>query len=209
MFGGITEYAGVVRTHDRSSGRLVIGAGSGFAAVEAGASVCINGVCLTAVAIAGSQTSDTTELHFDVSPETYQRSNLGELELGDRTNIEPSLKFGDELGGHLVSGHVHGQVVLQERNSVGENGAFADMLFTGADTRYLVEKGFVALDGASITVGELTDDGFWVHIIPETLERSRIGALQIGDKVNIEYEQNTVTVVDSVERYLAQRNLEG
>ena len=203
MFSGITDYDGVVESH--IEGCLCIVAPQRFATAKQGASIAVNGTCLT-LAKDPAATEQSVELHFDVSPETYRLTNLANLKPGDKVNIERSLQVGDELGGHAISGHVHHTIEVAEIRRVGKGGAFADMRFAGAQRHFLIEKGFVALDGASITVGELTQDGFWVHLIPETLQRSRLGDVQVGDKVNIEYEQATVTAVTAVERFLKDRN---
>lgn len=170
MFTGIVRERGRVVSFDGS--RLVLASGTD---ADIGDSVAIAGVCLT-VAERGDGT-----LSFDVVGETLERSTLGGLSAGDEVNVEPALRAGEPLGGHIVQGHVDG---------VGSLRSSADGL-TWFDAppsvlRYCVEKGSVAVDGTSLTVAALDESGFAAALVPHTLEATTLGALEPGDAVNLE-----------------------
>jgi riboflavin synthase len=147
--------------------------------VEEGDSVAVNGVCLTAVGICGDR------FGADVMRETLRRSSLGEVETGSRVNLELSLRASDRLGGHIVQGHVDGVGAIA---AVREDGFARVVTITaGADVlRYVVEKGSITVDGVSLTVARIDDDGFDVSLIPETLARTTLGAAAPGTPVNLE-----------------------
>jgi len=177
MFTGIVREVGTVDAFDGS--RLVVVAMETAAGSTVGDSVAVAGVCLTVVE------NDDGRLAFDVVPETLARTALGGLERGRAVNIEPSLRVGDQLGGHVVQGHVDG---LGQVRSVREDG-FARRLTIAAEPallRYVVEKGSVAVDGVSLTVADVDADSFVVSLIPETLERTNLGDARPGRPVNIE-----------------------
>ncbi len=169
-----------------------------------GASVAIDGVCQTVVRV------DGVDVTFDAIAETLQRTTLGELHTGRTVNVERSYRIGDELGGHEVAGHVMGTgQVLQ---IVEGDGTYDLQLAVPAGwSGYIMEKGFIAVDGSSLTVGRLGrhdttgDATFWLHLIPETLRLTRLGDKAVGERVNIELDARTVTIVDTVERVLAER----
>ena len=167
--------------------------------LQRGASVAINGVCLTATDIEGSTAS------FDVIPETLARSNLSTLEIGSTVNVERSLKMGDELGGHLLSGHVMGMGSIVARSEIGEG---VDLVIEAPATmmKYIHEKGYIGLNGASLTIGEVSGQRFNIHLIPETLALTTFGTSSEGDAVNIEIDSMTQTVVATVERMLKQES---
>ena len=165
--------------------------------LQRGASVAVHGVCLTATDI------DGTCVHFDVIPETMERTTLSSLHEGSEVNIERSLKMGDELGGHLLSGHIMATGTVDRRTVVGEGvdlqiGVPADLM------KYINEKGYIALNGASLTVGTVSERAFIVHLIPETLRLTTFGSAQVGDGINLEIDAMTQTVVATVERILKQ-----
>lgn len=172
--------------------------------LQLGASVANNGVCLTAVAF--DYIEQGAYIDFDVIDETLRLTNLGELTVGDMVNIERSLKIGDEIGGHMVSGHVHccaitSEVIKTETNCQIRFNCPTDKL------KYILSKGFITINGTSLTVGEVSDVGFTVHLIPETLTRTNLGTLQVNDRVNIEFDQQTITIVDTIERMQLQNQL--
>jgi riboflavin synthase len=147
--------------------------------VAEGDSVAVNGVCLTATAVGDGA------FGADVMPETLRRTSLGELAPGDNVNVELPLRAGDPMGGHVVQGHVDGTGTV---DSVTEEG-FARLVRVSAPAdllRYVVEKGSIAVDGVSLTVFEMDDDGFTVSLIPETLERTTLGEAAPGRTVNLE-----------------------
>lgn len=166
-----------------------------------GASVAIAGVCLTAVHIAEATAQ------FDVIDETLGRTRLGRLELGDAVNFERAARFGDEIGGHAISGHVWGIGEVVGRADLPENRALTvqvppDIL------RYVFEKGYIGVDGTSLTVGTVdrAEGTFRLHLIPETLELTTLGDASVGACLNIEVDAMTQAVVDTVERVLAERH---
>ena len=166
--------------------------------LEIGASVAIDGVCMTVVsAIDG-------HVRFEAIPETLERTTVGLLKQGSRVNIERSLRMGDELGGHILSGHIMSTARILQRTQKGEG---IDLLIEHqADTKpYILEKGYVAVDGMSLTVGEVQSEGFNLHIIPETLRITTIGAKTEGDLVNIEVDSRTQAVVDTIRSMEVER----
>lgn len=167
--------------------------------LQRGASVAINGVCLTATDIEGSTAC------FDVIPETLARSNLSTLKVGSAVNVERSLKMGDELGGHLLSGHVMGMGSIVARSEIGEG---IDLVIEAPATmmKFIHEKGYIGLNGASLTIGEVSGQRFNIHLIPETLALTTFGTSSEGDAVNIEIDSMTQTVVATVERMLKQES---
>ncbi|MDO4696614.1 MAG: riboflavin synthase subunit alpha [Neisseria sp.] len=164
-----------------------------------GASVAHNGCCLTV-----TQTDGDTA-RFDVMGETLARTNLGRLKTGDKVNIERAARFGDEIGGHVMSGHI---MTTAEILRVEQNGRNRTVWFALPECAapYVFAKGFVGLDGCSLTVGETADGAFNVHLIPETLERTLFGTRQAGDCVNLEIDAHTQAVVDTVARVMAERS---
>ncbi|WP_206485659.1 riboflavin synthase subunit alpha [Thalassotalea sp. G2M2-11] len=163
-----------------------------------GASIAVNGVCLTVVEF--EHFSDYGSIAFDVIDETLHVSNLSSLKVGDSVNIERSLKVGDELGGHIVSGHVHCQVVLADKIVTETN---CTLRFQLPETwrNYVLAKGFITVNGVSLTVGQVvSEQGFSVHLIPETLQRTNLGVLSVGDKVNLEFDQQTITIVNTIKQ---------
>jgi len=161
-----------------------------------GASVAIAGTCLTAVQIAGH------DVVFDVIDETLRLTTLGALRAGDAVNIERAATFGSEIGGHVLSGHVMGTAELVERHPSERN--LALVLRLPEPLRpYVLAKGYVAVDGCSLTVGTVDDGRFSLHLIPETLRLTTLGDRQLGDRFNIEVDAMTQAVVDTVHRVLA------
>ena len=168
--------------------------------VELGASIAIDGVCQTAVSIEGSV------IGFDAIRETLERTTLGRLEVGEVVSVERSVRVGDEIGGHDVAGHVIGTAEVVTARRDGHDVAL-ELAVPPDWMRYIMPKGFVALDGSSLTVGN-TDPvrgTFFVHLIPETLTRTHFGTRKVGDRINVELDPRTVTIVDTVERVLAAR----
>ena len=204
MFSGIISGLCTVKEVKNSSSGVSLGIkieNRLLKGLEIGASVAVNGVCLTVVKIEGNSDS-TSNVYFDVVPETLQRSNLSEIQNGSEVNIERSLKFGDEVGGHLCSGHVDGKVSVVSMTEFGlgreiEFEVKSDLL------KFILEKGYVALNGASLTIANRTSNGFRVAFIPETLSKTNLGALVIGSNVNLEIDRSTQAIIETVERVLA------
>jgi len=182
MFTGIVEEMGVVRgiAGSGATRRLEISASTTLEGSELGASVAVNGVCLTVVE------RKPDGLAFDIGPETLERTALSRLALGDRVNLERPLRLGAALGGHLVLGHVDGVAVVTGVTRV-ESTARVRFTLPGHELApLLVAKGSVAVDGVSLTVAALDDRGFEVMLIPHTLEATNLGRLEGGNAVNIE-----------------------
>lgn len=168
--------------------------------LEIGASVAHNGCCLTVTKIEGSQIS------FDLMQATLALTNLGELAEGDSVNIERAAKFGDEIGGHSMSGHISLMAEIAEVIDTPNNRTIWFKL-PEESMKYVLAKGYIGLDGCSLTIGEVEDNRFSVHLIPETLERTLFGRRQVGEKINVEFDPQTQAIVDTVERVLAARQL--
>ena len=161
--------------------------------LQIGASVALDGVCMTVVSMAG------TEVRFDAIEETLDRTTLGRVTQGHMVNVERSLRMGDELGGHILSGHVMMTAKIIERVERGEGLDLA--IENPLEARpYILEKGFIAVDGMSLTIGEVSDERFALHIIPETLRATTIGDKGVGDSVNIEIDSRTQAIVKPVMR---------
>jgi riboflavin synthase len=180
MFTGLVESTARVRRVDPDGDGVRLEVETPLAAeLRQGDSIAVNGVCLTAV--------DPDGGHFkaDVMAETLRRSSLGPLAAGDSVNVELPLRAGDRLGGHMVQGHVDGTGTVEGTRDEG----FARLVRISADPsllRYVVEKGSIAVDGVSLTVAEVDDEGFTVSLIPETLERTTLGLAAPGRVVNLE-----------------------
>ncbi|MDG2953318.1 riboflavin synthase subunit alpha [Bisgaard Taxon 10/6] len=170
-----------------------------LADLEIGASVANNGVCLTVTKIDGDLVS------FDLMTETLRITNLGGLKTGDWVNIERAMKFGAEVGGHILSGHVYCTAKVAQRIPSENNLQIWFELPTPDVMKYILTKGFIAVDGISLTVSEVKENRFSVNLIPETVHRTLIAKREVGDLVNIEIDPQTQAIVDTVERYLTNR----
>ncbi|HUJ92273.1 MAG TPA: riboflavin synthase [Gaiellaceae bacterium] len=181
MFTGIVRERGRVAAIDGGPDgvRLRIEAPETAPGVAVGDSVAVGGVCLTAVAVEGP------ELSFDAVPETLSRTALGSLRAGSEVNVEPALRAGEPLGGHVMQGHVDGVGSVRSVEPEGE-GSRVWLDAPPGVLRYCVEKGSVAVDGTSLTVAALDDAGFAVALVPHTLVHTTLGALVPGDAVNLE-----------------------
>jgi len=181
VFTGIVREVGTAAGISGRDGgvRIEIDAPETAALTAVGDSVSINGVCLTAVELSNGR------IAFDAVPETLARTSLGGLAAGSRVNVEPSLRAGEPLGGHYVQGHVDGVGVVR---SVEEEGQGRRIWFDAAPEllRYAVEKGSIAVEGTSLTVAGLDEQGFAVALIPHTLEVTTLGELEPGRPVNLE-----------------------
>ena len=166
--------------------------------LQTGASVAHNGCCLTVTE------TDGRTARFDLMAETLDKTNLGRLKAGDLVNLERAARFGDEIGGHLMSGHITAttEILRIERTEHNTTMHFA---LPAALKPYILPKGFVGLDGCSLTIGSVGEDSFCVHLIPETLRRTLFGTRQAGDTVNLEIDPQTQAVVDTVGRILAAK----
>ncbi len=182
MFTGLIEGSGIIQrveTDPSRGGLIEVGALPWEDAVSLGESIAVNGTCLTA--IADSQGSFQAE----VSVETLQRTNLSQLQTGDRVNLERPLRIGDRLGGHLVQGHVDGVGTIRGIEKSGDYWSLEVDLPKDL-SRYVVEKGSITVDGISLTVATLDGVRFSVALIPKTWEITNLSVRKIGDPVNIE-----------------------
>lgn len=164
--------------------------------LKTGASIALNGVCLTVTKI------EKGRAFFDVMMETLRVTNLGMLEDGDLVNTERAARFGDDIGGHAMSGHVSATVTI-ERIERPDNNCVIWFSITPVQRRYLFAKGFVGLNGCSLTIGDVQQDRFNVYLIPETLDVTTFGKAQVGDSVNLEYDPQTQAIVETLERMKA------
>ena len=166
--------------------------------LQTGASVAHNGCCLTVTAINDNQVS------FDLMQETLRVTNLGDLTIGDRVNIERAARFGDEIGGHQMSGHILFTATVTEVVKTPHN-CQIEFEIPPEYQRYIFTKGYIGIDGISLTIGEVNNNRFNVNLIPETLQRTNIGYRKPGDRINIEIDPQTQAIVESVERVMASK----
>jgi riboflavin synthase len=199
VFTGIVQGLKPVRAVVQAEGlrRLDLELGELARGLQTGASVAVNGVCLTATRVEGSIA------RFDVIAETLSCTNLGDLAVGALVNVERSMTLADEIGGHRVSGHVYDTA----RVAAIETSPNARVLWLEVPRRwmaYLYYKGFVAVDGASLTISGIDSAKSWfsVSLIPETISRTTLGTVETGARVNLEVDTQTQTIVDTVERML-------
>jgi riboflavin synthase len=195
VFTGIVRELGVLAEVEEAAGgrALVVRAPETAASTAAGDSVAINGCCLTATAI------DSGDIAFHAVPETIGRTTFGSLERGERVNVEPAIRAGDELGGHYVQGHVDGVGRIQSVEAEGE-GLRVFVEAPDDVLRYCVEKGSITVDGVSLTIAELAADAFAVALVPHTLAATTLAALQPGQQVNLEAD----VLAKYVERLIAR-----
>ncbi|MBR7887379.1 riboflavin synthase subunit alpha [Marinomonas sp. A79] len=171
---------------------------------QLGASVAINGVCLTVSEIGHDV------LTFDVIDTTLALTNIGMLQAGDLVNFERAAKMGDEVGGHVMSGHIMTSVSVSRIEKIEESVHIrftTDRQHEVDARRYLFNKGYVGLNGSSLTISDIGDDWLEVSLIPETLRLTTFGYLSLGDKVNLEIDAHTQATVDTVERILKERGI--
>jgi riboflavin synthase len=198
MFTGIVEEMGAVSTLNKglAGTRLTIMASTIMADLTIGASVSVNGVCLTAVA------RTDHDFSVDVSPETLNVTTLGSLATGSPVNLERAMKLNERIGGHMVSGHVDGIGALRSRHQDG-NALVLEIDAPKEILRLCVQKGSITVDGISLTINEVTEHSFLVAIIPHTAKVTTLGLKQVGNTVNLESD----LIGKYVERLLQERGL--
>ena len=203
MFTGIVSGKGhvqkIVRYEDYIS--LIIKAPKDFSKnLIKGASVAVNGVCLTV------KKGKTDILEFDVIEETLQKTNLKDISKSSKVNLERSMTTKTEIGGHLVSGHIHG---TGEVLKVINRQATKDLQIKIPTSlrEYFFYKGYVALDGCSLTIGKVLKTSFYIHLIPETVSVTTFKDIKKGDLINIEVEQSTINTVETVKKIMSQRKV--
>ena len=198
MFSGIVQETGKVIgfVKEKDIYNLSIECSSEFISdLKKGASISVDGVCLTV------KDENPEILRFDLVEETIKRTNFQNIKTGDNVNLERSLKMGDEIGGHPVSGHIHGtsKVISIDKRDQSWDVKFSVESFMHD---YMLHKGYVAINGCSLTVGEVSNESFMIHLIPETLSITNLFQLEQDSIVNIELDQNTIIIADTVKKYL-------
>lgn len=165
--------------------------------IAIGQSVSVDGVCLSLVK------KNNEYCEFEAVEETINRTTLGSYKQGTKVNLEKSLKFGDTVGGHFVSGHIHTTGRIVEVELIGES---KNILVEIEEKwiKYLTEKGYISVNGASITIGKVSKNTFYIHLIPETLKTTNLDELIYDNYVNLEFDQTTIAIVDTTERLINQ-----
>ena len=199
MFSGIVEEVGIVESYDLR--RMSVRASKVLEDLKVSESISVAGVCLTVV--------EMTAAGFVVEtvPETVQRSNFGDLKPGEGVNLERSLALGDRIGGHLVQGHVDGRGTITAMTAEG-NSTRAQIECSPDLLRYVVEKGFITVDGTSLTITGVSGDGFEIAIIPFTLEHTTLKERRNGDAVNLEVDVTAKYVERLMAPYVGVTKLE-
>ena len=201
MFTGIVTTCSEISEATLSEGilRLGVSVPEGFnEGLAQGASVAVNGCCLTVVAF------DAQSISFDVIDESLRLTNLGQLAVGSKVNLERAARFGDEIGGHPLSGHIHtcAELVATEKRE-----ANVAMLLEVDEAwqPYVISKGYIAINGCSLTIGEVEGSRFWLRLIPETLRVTNLALTEVGTRLNVEIDHQTQVIVETVERYMKER----
>lgn len=193
MFTGIiTDVGTVLELEKRGDLRARIGCAYDVDGIEIGASIACDGVCLTVIAL-GADPQNWFDV--EISAESVSKTNIGAWTVGKRLNLERALKLGDELGGHIVSGHVDGVAVITAMKDEGDSTRIT-FEAPGALAKFIAPKGSVALNGTSLTVNEVEGCSFGINVIPHTQEVTTWGVAKVGDKVNLE--------IDTLARYVAR-----
>ncbi|KTD42647.1 riboflavin synthase [Legionella parisiensis] len=193
MFTGIIEKKGAVISNSNHDGanRLIIS--SAFEQLQIGESIAVNGVCLTLLPF------EDTKLGFDVSPETLSRTTLGELGAGDEVNLERAMLASTRFGGHYVSGHVD---AIAQIHSIRQINEFVEVELSGFDANamlYLIPKGSITVEGVSLTINTVVNQGIKLMLVPHTLLNTTLNFLQAGQKVNIEFDYLTRIVAHQLQ----------
>jgi len=203
MFTGIVSGQGHIQNIKNNVGytSITIKATAGFSKnLKRGASVAVNGVCLTV------KKGTTDLLEFDVIAETLEKTNFKLLSKGNKVNLERSMKANTEIGGHLVSGHIHGVGVIK---SINDRGQTKDLRIQPPASlmEYLFYKGYVGLNGCSLTIGKVFKSSFNIHLIPETIKVTNFQKMKKGDLINIEIDQTTINTVETIKKIMLERKV--
>ena len=199
MFSGIVEHEGEIRSIKANGNSRIVQIYCGdLENLEPGESICVDGICLTV-------TKPQEHLFCcDISPETCRVTHAGQFREGDKVNLERSLRIGFRNGGHFVMGHVDQTCHLKYKKSHNE---FIQLEFTGvlnSHRPYLLKKGSVAVNGVSLTINEVADEGFQVMLVPHTLEQTNLKELRKGDAVNVEFDWMSKIIVNQVNSHMGQ-----
>lgn len=203
MFTGIVQAALPIQAIDKKTGlwSLVLTLPDHLLpGLSIGASIALNGTCLTVTSI------NKNTVSFDVMMATLSLTNLNALKVGSEVNVERAAKFGDDIGGHQLSGHVFSQVTVMDIQRP-ENNCIIWFELTDAFKPYIFDKGYIGLNGCSLTIAEVKEDRFCVYLIPETLNITTYKHIKVGDSVNLEIDSHTQSVVDTVERLLKRKGV--
>ena len=200
MFSGIVQTVGKIESikdKDHIKTIRIETHGDYLEDIAIGQSVSVDGVCLSLVK------KNNEYCEFEAVEETINRTTLGSYKQGTKVNLEKSLKFGDTVGGHFVSGHIHTRGRIVEVELVGES---KNILIEIEEKwiKYLTEKGYISVNGASITIGKVSKNTFYIHLIPETLKTTNLDELIYDNYVNLEFDQTTIAIVDTTERLINQ-----
>ena len=203
MFTGIVSGQGYIHRikNNVDYTSIAIKAPSGFSKnLKRGASVAVNGVCLTA------KKGATDLLEFDVITETLEKTNFKLLSKGNKVNLERSMTANTEIGGHLVSGHIHGVGVIK---SINDRGQTKDLRIQPPASlmEFLFYKGYVGLNGCSLTIGKVFKSSFNIHLIPETIKVTNFQKMKKGDLINIEIDQTTINTVETIKKIMLERKV--
>ncbi|MFL2941923.1 MAG: riboflavin synthase subunit alpha [Candidatus Poseidoniales archaeon] len=196
VFSGIVHSTGTITKVSKSKDSLALEVESSsefLADLQIGASVCLDGVCLTVTSV------NDMRMSFDLIIETLRSTTFDTVKTSDEVNLERSIKFGDEIGGHILSGHVSDTISINKISKTDEN--YILSFKTSPDiVKYIFPKGYVAINGVSLTVGDVSrkDNLFNVYLIPETLRRTNLSNKLVGDLVNVEIESQTRNTVDTI-----------
>ena len=201
MFSGIVQTVGKIESIKDKNHIKTIRIethGNYLEDIAIGQSVSVDGVCLSLVK------KNNEYCEFEAVEETINRTTLGSYKQGSKVNLEKSLKFGDTVGGHFVSGHIHTRGRIVEVELIGES---KNILVEIEEKwiKYLTEKGYISVNGASITIGKVSKNTFYVHLIPETLKTTNLDELIYDNYVNLEFDQTTIAIVDTTERLINQK----
>ncbi|MDA7562640.1 riboflavin synthase subunit alpha [Gammaproteobacteria bacterium] len=203
MFTGIVSGQGIIHKikNNVDYASITIKGPAGFSKnLKRGASVAVNGVCLTA------KKGATDLLEFDVITETLEKTNFKLLSKGNKVNLERSMKADTEIGGHLVSGHIHGVGIIK---SINDRGQTKDLRIQPPASlmEYLFYKGYVGLNGCSLTIGKVFKSSFNIHLIPETIKVTNFQKMKKGDLINIEIDQTTINTVETIKKIMLERKV--
>ena len=203
MFTGIVSGQGIIHKikNNVDYASITIKAPAGFSKnLKRGASVAVNGVCLTA------KKGATDLLEFDVITETLEKTNFKLLSKGNKVNLERSMKADTEIGGHLVSGHIHGVGIIK---SINDRGQTKDLRIQPPASlmEYLFYKGYVGLNGCSLTIGKVFKSSFNIHLITETIKVTNFQKMKKGDLINIEIDQTTINTVETIKKIMLERKV--
>lgn len=201
MFTGIVDHTGVIQAIETTAKGKKFAIGHQFCDLQLGESIAVDGACLTVVEF------DEQKFSVELSPETLRLTIAGNYKINDRVNLERALKMGDRLGGHWVTGHIDQTVKIAAINSFDE---YSELIFSGLakkEHNLLVKKGSVTINGVSLTINELTADGFAIMMIPHTAAVTNLSELKIADRVNIEFDHMAKIICQQVNHFLENQKM--